>query len=286
MDVPGLTHHAAQLEGLRLHYVTAGREDAPPLLLIHGWPQSWYEWRRVMARLAPHYRLIAPDLRGLGDSDRPAGGYDKATLARDLAALLDVLNIPQTDVVGHDWGGVVAYCLAAQFPQRVRRMAVLDIALPGAGLEEALELRPGGGVWHMHLHNVPDLPEALVAGREALYLGWFYRSYAGNPTAISPDDLAEYVRVYSQPGALRAGFGYYRSIFEDAAFVQAQNAKLEHPLLAIGGAASLGALAGASFSRVAANVTAEVYDNCGHWIPEEQPERLCTRLLDFFGGPS
>jgi pimeloyl-ACP methyl ester carboxylesterase len=136
----------------------------------------------------------------------------------------------------------------------------------------------------MHLHNVPDLPEALVAGREALYLGWFYRSYAANPAAIGPDDLAEYVRVYSQPGALRAGFGYYRAIFEDAAFVQAHaQDKLPHPVLAVGGAASLGALAGASYAQVAGNVTAEVFEDCGHWIPEEQPARLAARLEAFLG---
>ena len=287
MDIPGLSHHVAVVEGVRIHYVTAGLADGPPLLLLHGWPQTWYEWRRVMARLAPHYRLIAPDLRGLGDSDRPAGGYDKASVARDIAGVLAQIGVAQTDVVGHDWGGVVAHALAAQFPDRVRRLVVLDIALPGAGLESALTLRPGGGVWHMHLHNVPDLPEALVAGREALYLGWFYRSHSGNPAAIGPDDIAEYVRCYSQPGALRAGFGYYRAMFEDAAFVQAQAAhKLTHPVLAIGGALSLGALAGASFSQVAENVSAEVFEDCGHWIPEEQPDRLCARIRSFLATPA
>lgn len=286
MDIPGLNHHAACVDGVRIHYVTAGRPDAPPLLLLHGWPQTWYEWRRVMTLLAPHYRLIAPDLRGLGDSDRPAGGYDKATVARDIAGVLDHLGVPCTDVIGHDWGGVVAYCLAAQCRDRVRRVVVLDIALPGAGLESALALRPGGGVWHMHLHNVPDLPEALIAGREAVYLGWFYRSYSGNPAAIGPEDIAEYVRCYSQPGALRAGFGYYRAIFDDAAFVQASaSRKLDQPVLAIGGALSLGELAGASFGQVAENVTAEVFANCGHWIPEEQPARLCERVQAFLSAP-
>lgn len=282
MNIPGLEHHATRVNGVRLHYVTAG--SGPALVLLHGWPQSWYEWRHVMARLAARHRLIVPDLRGLGDSERPASGYDKATIATDIHALLEHLNIAQANVVGHDWGGVVAYCLAAQFPARVRRLAVLDIALPGVGLEDALALRPGGGIWHMHLHNVPDLPEALIAGREATYLGWFYRNYAHNPAAIAPADVAEYVRVYSQPGALRAGFAYYRAIFDDAAFVQDRSAhKLTMPVLAIGGASSLGAMAGVSYGQVAENVTAEVFEDCGHWVPEEQPDRLATRLEDFFG---
>lgn len=285
MNIPGLEHHGARVNGVRLHYVTAGA--GPAVVLLHGWPQSWYEWRRVMARLAPNFRVIAPDLRGLGDSERPAAGYDKATLAVDVNALLEHLGVAQADVVGHDWGGVVAYCLAAQFPARVRRLAVLDIALPGAGLESALALQPGGGIWHMHLHNVADLPEALVTGREGIYLGWFYRNYAHNPAAITPEDLAEYVRVYSQPGALRAGFNYYRAMFEDAAFVQAQlGRKLTLPVLAIGGAASLGAMTGMSYARAVENITAEVFDDCGHWVPEEQPQRLAERLQAFFATPT
>ncbi|HEX2174097.1 MAG TPA: alpha/beta fold hydrolase [Dehalococcoidia bacterium] len=276
-------HHYAELPEVMLHYVTAGEGD--PIVLLHGWPQTWYEWRRVIPALADRYRVIAPDLRGLGDSSRPAGGYDKRTIAADLWSLLrDHMGLDRYFLVGHDWGGPVAYALAAAHPESVRRLAILDVVIPGDGAET---LSQGGRRWHHAFHQTLDLPEALTYGRERVYLSWFYRTFAYRPDAITEADIAEYLRTYTQPGAMRAGFAYYRAIPRDIADNRAVVArfKLPMPVLGLGGdkARGRGTEVVESLRRVATDARGEVVPDCGHFIPEEQPEFLIDRLLAFFG---
>ena len=266
-----MEHHHADLGDLRLHYVTAG--SGFPVVLLHGWPQSWYEWRRIMPGLAAGYRVIAPDLRGLGDSSRPLSGYDKKTVGNDIWRLVhDVLGIDAFHLVGHDWGGPTAYAIAAAHPDAVRRLAILDVTIPGDG---GPNISQGGRRWHHAFHQTADLPEALVAGREDIYLGWFYQNYGARP--LPDDDIAEYLRVYRKPGALRAGFSYYRAISQDIADNAAIAAgfKLPMPVLALGGGSAWG-------RRMAIDVRGGVIADCGHWIPEEQPAELLRRLLEFF----
>ena len=283
--IPEVTHHHAELGEVMLHYVTAG--EGPPVVLLHGWPQTWWEWRHVIPALAEHYTVIAPDMRGLGDSSRPLNGYDKKTVANDIWRLVnEVLGHQTFFLVGHDWGGPTAYALAAAHPGAVDKLVILDVTIPGCGGD----FSEGGRRWHHQFHTTPDLPEALIEGREDIYLAWFYRTFAYKPDAIGEDDLLEYLRTYTQPGAMRAGFSYYREMLRDAK----ENAeiiarfKLPMPVLAIGGAVSYphargrGAQAGESLKRVARNVQAEVFPECGHFIPEEAPERLNERLLQFF----
>lgn len=278
-----IEHHHADLGDVRLHYVTAG--VGFPVVLLHGWPQSWYEWRHVIPGLARNFRVVAPDLRGLGESSRPAGGYDKRTVGGDVWRLAsEVLGIAEFHLVGHDWGGPVAYAVAAAHPQAVRTLAVLDVTIPGDG---SPSISQGGRRWHHAFHQTPDLPEALVTGHEDTYLGWFYRNYGARPDAIPDADIAEYLRVYRQPGALRAGFAYYRAIPQDIAdnAEAAARSKLPMPVLALGGDRSWGrgTEVAESLRRMAADVRGGVIANCGHWIPEEQPEELLRRLLAFFG---
>lgn len=278
-----LEHHYADLAAVRLHYVTAG--SGPPLVLLHGWPQTWYAWRRLVPLLAPRFRLVMPDLRGLGDSSRPETGYDKRSLAEDIWQLLaGTLGIRSFYLAGHDWGGPVAYALAAAHRDAVLKLAILDVAIPGDGNPN---ISQGGRRWHHAFHGTRDLPEALVAGREALYLGWFYENYGARPDAIPAEDVAEYLRTYTQPGALRAGFEFYRAIAQDIADNQG-NARLTLPVLAVGGAAGWGrgAEVEASLRRLADDVTGQVVEGAGHWIPEEQPELLARLLQDFFVGES
>ena len=280
-----VTHHHAEIGEVRLHYVTAG--EGPPVVLLHGWPQTWWEWRHVIPALAKKYTVIAPDMRGLGDSSRPLSGYDKKTVANDIWLLVnEVLGHEKFYLVGHDWGGPTAYALAAAHPDAVEKLVILDVTIPGCGGD----FSEGGRRWHHQFHITPDLPEALIEGREDIYLAWFYRTFAYKPYAIGEDDLFEYLRTYSQPGAMRAGFSYYREMLRDAR----ENAetiarfKLPMPVLAIGGGVSYphgrgrGAEAGKSLKRVALNVQAEVFEECGHFIPEEAPDRLNDRLLKFF----
>ncbi|MGE0487425.1 MAG: alpha/beta fold hydrolase [Gammaproteobacteria bacterium] len=275
-------HAEATFAEVRLHYVTCGAGQ--PVVLLHGWPQTWYEWREVMAELAGDYRLIAPDLRGLGDSSRPADGYDTDTVASDIYALLTGhLDITRCHVVGHDWGGPVAFALAAQYPELVASLAIVDVAIPGDGQPS---LSQGGRRWHHAFHQTPELPEALIAGREAVYLGWFYDHYGARPDAIKSAARAEYLRCYSQPGAFAAGLAYYRNIPRDIALNEAHLArgKLAMPVLALGGAGGWGRGEEvlASCRRVAADVRGGVIEHCGHWIPEEQPMELVRRLRPFF----
>jgi len=279
----GMQHHHADLGNVRLHYVTAG--SGFPVVLLHGWPQSWYEWRLVMPGLAERFRVIAPDLRGLGDSSRPADGYDKKTVGADIWRLVhDVLGISEFYLAGHDWGGPTAYAVAVAHPDAVRKLAVLDVTIPGDG---SPNMSQGGRRWHHAFHQTLDLPEALIAGREDIYLRWFYCNYGARSDAIPDADIAEYLRVYRQPGALEAGFSYYRAIPRDIADNAATAAafKLPMPVLALGGDRSWGRGMEVveSLRRLADDVQGGVVENCGHWMPEEQPMELLKRLLAFFG---
>jgi pimeloyl-ACP methyl ester carboxylesterase len=283
---PPVEHHYAELCEVMLHYVTAGQ--GPPVVLLHGWPQTWWEWRHTMAALAPHYTVIAPDLRGLGDSSRPLGGYDKRTVAGDVWRLVSqTLGHQRFRLVGHDWGGPTAFALAADHPDAVQQLAIVDVVIPGCGGD----FSQGGRRWHHQFHITPDLPEALVQGRERLYLRWFYQTFAYFPGAIGEADLDEYVRTYSQPGAMRAGFAYYRAIAEDAKANAAQLAtgfRLPMPVLAVGGANSYPHARGRgreveeSLRRVARDVTGAVIPDYGHFVPEEQPTAFNRLLLEFF----
>jgi pimeloyl-ACP methyl ester carboxylesterase len=277
-----MRHAYAELDAVMLHYVTMG--EGPPLVLLHGWPQTWYEWRRIMPALAERYTVIAPDLRGLGDSSRPLAGYDKQTVAGDIWQLVHgVLGYDRFNLVGHDWGGPTAYALAAQHPEAVRRLAIVDVVIPGDGGD----FSQGGRRWHHQFHMTPDLPEALTHGREEVYLRWFYQTFAYRPDAIAEKDVHEYLRTYTQPGAMRAGFAFYRALPQDADDNRriAARMKLPMPVLAIGGdkARGRGREPEESLRRVASNVRGAVIADCGHFVPEEQPEELCRLLLDFLG---
>jgi len=195
MPAAPIAHAYARLSGVLMHYVTAG--DGDPVVLLHGWPQTWHEWRRVIPLLATRHRVIAPDLRGLGDSSRPLDGYDSRTLGADVGELMiRHLGIERFHLVGHDWGGPTAFALACQFPDTIRSLTIVDVTVPGIGPD----LSQGGRRWHHAFHMTPDLPERLVEGRERDYLAWFYREFCWQPNAIGQVDIDEYVRTYSQPG--------------------------------------------------------------------------------------
>jgi pimeloyl-ACP methyl ester carboxylesterase len=277
-----LTHHYYDTGDVTLHYVLAGKGD--PLLLLHGWPQSWYCWHKVMPELAEQYSLIAPDLRGLGDSSRPLDGYDKATVANDVHKLVhDHLKLDSYHLMAHDWGGPVAFVLAATYPEHVRKLVMLDTAVPGDG---SGTFSQHGRRWHHAFHRTADLPEALVSGREDIYLGWFYQNYGYQPGAISPADMQEYLRTYRQPGALRAGFSYYRALEQDVEHNEAllkQKGKLTMPVLALGGGKGFGRGIDTleSLQRVSTNVRGGVIDDCGHWMQEEKPAEVLKQVKAF-----
>ncbi len=274
-------HARADLGEVTLHYVTAGA--GRPVVLLHGWPQTWFMWRKVIPDLAAHHFVVAADLRGLGDSSRPDGGYDKRTIAGDIARLLfDHLELDRVSLVGHDWGGPVAFALSAEWPERVDRMALLDVPIPGDGTDVFFHDR-----WHHAFHWIAEMPEALVVGRERIYLEHFYRNWGARPDAIEDAAIGEYVRAYSAPGAMRAGFEYYRATPQDVADNQAllaANGKLRLPVLSLAGTGGRGRGADvvlASARRVAADVRGGAIEDAGHWLVEERPEAVLAELLPF-----
>lgn len=274
----------ARLTEVTMHYRTAGNGD--PVVLLHGWPQTSHEWRHVMRFLAPKHRLIAPDLRGLGDTSRPLDGYDSRTIAGDVAELVTShLGIERFHLVGHDWGGPTAFALACLRPDAVRTLTIVDVTVPGIGPD----ISQGGKRWHHAFHMTPDLPERLVEGRERDYLSWFYEAFSWQPGAITPADVDEYVRTYSQPGAMRAGFAYYRNIPRNVAHnreLLASGFRLGMPVLAIGGgrteARGRGQEPEASLKEIADDVRGLVVPDSGHFVPEEQPQVLADALTSFF----
>lgn len=277
-----ITSHYAQLSAVTLHYLEAGSGD--PVVLLHGVPQSSHEWRTIIPRLADRYRVIAPDLRGLGDSSRPAGGYDKKTVAADIWELVhDTLGIERFLLVGHDWGGPVAFSLAAQHPEAVRALAILDVAIPGDGAE----MSQGGRRWHHPFFRTLDLPEKLCEGREHLVIDWLFENYGKRPDVIPAEDRAEYHRTYARLGGFRALLAYYRAFPQDAvdnAEIIARNGKLKMPVLALGGDSSFGRGMETfeSLSRMAENVTGGLIPDCGHWVAEEAPDFVADQFLAFF----
>jgi pimeloyl-ACP methyl ester carboxylesterase len=259
----------------------AAEGSGPPLVLLHGFPQTHLCWARMLPHLREHYRVITPDLRGLGRTTKPLHGYDKRTVARDVWTLVhDHLGHERFFLAGHDWGGVTAFRLAADHPEAVARLAVVDVAIPGDG---ARDISAGGTRWHHGFLRTPDMPEALVAGREDVFLGWFYENYGHRPDALDPAHVAEYLRLYARPGALRAAFSYYRAVGQDVA--DNEGARLTMPVLAVGGGSSWGRgdEVAASLRSFTDDVTGHVLDEAGHWVPDEQPRRLAELFTDFFG---
>lgn len=265
---------------VRLHAVIGG--DGPPLLLVHGWPETWYAWRLLMPTLAQHFEVIAVDQRGIGLSDKPETGYDTGTLARDLVALMDALGHERFAVVGHDTGFAISYALAADHPDRVERVALAEI--PGSpGTVPAPPLFVPGPlndrVWHLGFNRIDKLNEQLVAGREDLFFGWEFDAAARK----LPDDVIDYyVSVLSDPESLHGTFQWYRALDETIAQDgERKSRRLTMPVLAIGGEASFGEHVGEAVQAVADDVQSLVIPGVGHFVAEEAPEQMLDALTGF-----
>jgi pimeloyl-ACP methyl ester carboxylesterase len=282
-----LEHGMADIEsGLRLHYVTAGTGPRV-VVLLHGFPQTWWEWRWVIpVLLEAGFRVVAPDYRGAGDSWRPAGGYDKRTMAQDIRLLLrrHLELEEQVAVVGHDIGLMVAYAYAQTNRDELSHLVVIDAPLPGTTVFD--QIRSDPRVWHFAFHGARDIAEMLVAGRERAYLQAFFNARIFNTSAITDQDLDLYTAAYSAPGAMRAGFELYRAFDRDAGDNREaleRDGKLTVPVLAVGGATSTsGPLVEGMMREVAETVTAIRVPRSAHWIPEENPSALTEALLGFF----
>jgi pimeloyl-ACP methyl ester carboxylesterase len=277
------TSRLVEVNGLRLHAVTGG--NGPALLLIGGWPQTWYAWREVMPALARRRTVVAVDSRGAGLSDKPDDGYDAGTLAADLVALMAALGHDRFDVVGHDIGTWTAYALAADHPKRVGRLAILEAVIPGLTPSPPF-FGPAAAnlkLWQFGFNRLTDLNEELVRGRERLFFAWQFATKAATRTAIPAYAVDVYVdAITADPRALRASFAYYRALDETIAQnEQRSKTRLTLPVLALGGALWSGDNAAQTMRLAADDVTGVVLDDCGHYPAEEQPARFVEILEDF-----
>jgi pimeloyl-ACP methyl ester carboxylesterase len=268
---------------LRQHAVTGG--EGPPLLLIHGWPQTWYAWRLVMPALARDFQVVAVDQRGIGLTDKPKDGYDTGTLARDLVALMEALGHRRFAMYGTDVGMPIAYALAADHPERVERLVVSEAPLPGISPSPPLFLPPllNARLWHLAFNQLPaEVNEALVRGREAIFFGAEFDASAG--TSKLPEATVSYYidLLAADPDALRGSFGFYRAIPTTAAQNQQRmTRRLTLPVLAIGGGESGGEGVAATMQLVADDVQGVVLAGSGHWVAEQAPEELLAALTTF-----
>ena len=268
--------------GLRQHVVSGG--DGPPLLLVHGWPQTWYAWRLVMPALARDFHVIVPDQRGRGLSGKPRDGYDTGTLAADLAALMDALGHQRFAVAGHDTGMNIAYALAADHRDRVAALEVAEAVLPGVQESPPLfvDSVTNTHLFHLMFNKLPTMNEQLVQGREDIYFSYIFDVEAGTKKLPSYAARTYIDNLAFVPGALRGSFGFYRAL--DA--TTAQNAKrattkLTIPVLAIGGLESLGAGTGNEMKLAARDVRTVVIPGAGHWVAEQAPDQVVAALTEF-----
>lgn len=277
-----MEHRTARVNGIRMHYVTEG--SGPPVVLLHGWPQTWYCWRKVIPALARRYTVLAPDLRGYGETAKPPAGYDKRTMASDVHELVRGLGHTRIRLVGHDRGARVAHRYALDYEDEVERLALLDI-IPTRITFERFDAESARDHWHWFFHQVRDLPELLVGANVEAYLRYFFHTWSYQTTAFGPEDVAVYVHAFSQPGALRAGFEDYRAGATTDLEHDAGDAtrRLKPPLLALwGGEGRRGKASVLDVWRgVADDVRGEPIAQCGHFLPEEQPDVVAGKLLDF-----
>ena len=273
----GFSDHFAEVNGVRLHYFIGGKGS--PVVLLHGYAETSHMWLPIMPLLAKNHTVIVPDLRGAGDSSKPESGYDKKNLAVDIHELTSKLGFNRASIVGHDIGLMVAYAYAAQFPQATERVGLMDAFLPGIGNWKDVWLMRD--LWHFHFYG--EVPLALVKGRERTYFEHFWNDFAADPKHSIPEaDRRFYAKAYAKPGAMRAGFEYFRSFEQDAKdFAQMNATPLPMPMLVLTGEKASGEFLIQQGRLVATNVEGVVITNSGHWLMEEAPEQVIPKLVEF-----
>jgi pimeloyl-ACP methyl ester carboxylesterase len=267
----------AEVNGVKLHYLIAGNGD--PIVLLHGFAETSHMWRPLIAKLADKHTVIAPDLRGFGQSSAPSDGYTKAAMAQDIHALVNGLKYDRIRLVGHDIGLMVAYAYAAQYPDEVGRLVLMEAFLPGVGdWNNVFLLRD---LWHFHFFG--KTPLALVAGRERIYLEHFWNGFAADPTkSVSEADRRFYASEYAKPGHMKAGMEVFRAFPEDAEdFAGFAKTKLTMPMLVLSGERAGGSFLIEQGKMVATNVEGVLVKERGHWLMEEAPDQVIPKLVEF-----
>lgn len=280
MPNDSFTSGTADVNGIRLHYVRGG--SGPTLLLVHGFPQDWYEWRDIMPRLANRFTVVAVDLRGVGGSSAPRDGYDAATMADDLHQLVEHLDLGPAVVVGHDIGGWVAYAYTRLHPDATNGAIIIETLLPG--IEPFADADVDVALWHGEFHMIPDLPEALVADRQATYFRYFFDIGTRRDDVITDADVAHYAAAYGDAEHLRAAFEMYRAIPDNIVFNSPRRSAIEVPLLLVGGQHVFGPVLDDVADNLRTNfgwsdVEVTVIDDGQHYLVEERPDDV-IRLIE------
>ncbi|CAL9514285.1 alpha/beta fold hydrolase [Streptomyces sp. enrichment culture] len=287
-DLDGFTHRWVDAGGVRLHAVEGGQPDGPAVVLLAGFPQTWWAWRQVMPTLADRFRVIAIDLPGQGHSERPDISYDTHTVAEHVHAGVRALGVPAYWLVAHDIGAWVAFSLALRYESQLHGLALLDAGIPGVTLPDAVPTDPERAwkTWHFAFHLVPDLPETLLAGREREYVGWFLKAKTLAPDTFDDADIEQYAASVAAEGGLHASLAYYRDAAKSA---QRNREALDQQRLTIpvlGVSSSHGSIPdmAASLRPWANHATGVVVPHAGHFIPDEQPDTVAAALTAFITG--
>ena len=277
-----IQHHRADLDGLRMHFVEAGK--GPAAVLLHGFPETWYAWRYQIAPLAQHYRLIVPDLRGYGATDKPASGYDKRTMANDIRRLMQHLGVEKAAIIGHDRGARVGTRFVKDHPEAVDRFAALD-NIPTKVIFGSMNAALAQFGWFFLFHSVPHLPQALVQGREEMWLRYIFRNWTYDPEALSDADIAVYTQAYAQPGGLHGAFSDYSAWRQDLDQDYADaDKRIACPTMALWGAEFAGWKMmdmAKLWDDMASDLKVAPIPLSGHLPHEEQPEQVTAALLEF-----
>lgn len=272
----GFTQQLVPVNGIKINAVKGG--SGPPILLLHGWPETWWEWHKVMPLLAEHFSVVAMDLRGAGFSDCPLDGYDKATMARDAHEVMVALGHERYAVCGHDIGGMVALPQAVIHREAITHLAVLDVPLPGWTGWEATTAR----LWHFSFHMNRDLPERLIHGREYDYVSAFMAERFYDHSTFNPADIEIYARAMALPGRTRGGMEWYRTLATDHATALAYKKQpLKIPVLGLGGQQRFGAQMVPMLREFATNVRGGSIARCSHYVADERPDEVAAALIEF-----
>ncbi|MEV8321261.1 alpha/beta hydrolase [Streptomyces sp. NPDC059900] len=284
-DLAGFTHRWADADGVRVHAVEGGQPHGPAVVLLAGFPQTWWAWRKVMPKLADRFHVIAIDLPGQGHSERPDISYDTHTVAAHVHAAVKALGVSTYWLAAHDIGAWVAFSLALNYQSQLRGLALLDAGIPGITLPDAIPTDPEQAwkTWHFAFHLVPDLPETLLAGRERAYVDWFLKAKALSSGTFDDAEVEQYAASVAADGGLRASLAYYRDAAQSARKNHAalERQRLTLPLLGISGSHGSIPDMAASIRPWADHATGIIVPDAGHFIPDEQPAAVAAALTGF-----
>jgi pimeloyl-ACP methyl ester carboxylesterase len=280
-SIPEVTHHHLAIKGSDVHYVSAG-SNGSPILLVHGFPETWWTFHKLIPPLAATHRVIAVDLPGFGDSGNEPGQYTSRSMAETLGSLIEELQLDAVHLTGQDISGPTTFQLAATRPELIRSFAAIETGLPGFGLETLADVTHGGA-WHIGVLAAPGIPEMLLAGREREFLAdYAYPSMCATADAITESDIHEFTRTFARARGFQGAIGLYRSMLQEGEQIQklATQHKLQMPVLAVG--AGGGDFTHHTMSQVADQISAAKLENVGHYVAMEAPDTLAQALLGFY----